>query len=77
MPRRPTASDLGRLPLFGGLPEDALKAFAERADIQEISAGDIVFREGESARNLFVLESGSLDAVELVEVVEVEEGNAG
>ena len=63
MARRPTASDLGRLPLFGGLPEDALKAFAEKADIQEIDAGAVVFREGESARNLFVLESGALDVV--------------
>ena len=63
MGRRPTATDLGRLPLFGGLPEDALRAFAEKADVQDVAEGTVLFREGEPARNLFVLESGSLDVV--------------
>ena len=59
--RRPTSADLGKLPLFGGLPEEALRAFAEQAEVLEVKDGASVFRESEPARQLFVLESGSLD----------------
>jgi CRP-like cAMP-binding protein len=59
--RRPTSADLGKLPLFGGLPEDALKAFADQADVVGLPSGDSIFRENDPARHLYVLESGSLD----------------
>jgi CRP/FNR family cyclic AMP-dependent transcriptional regulator len=61
--RRPTATDLGKLPLFGGLPEDALRAFADQAEVKVLDAGVEVFHEDETARTLYVLESGSLEVV--------------
>ena len=63
MTHRPGPSDLGKLPLFGGLPEDALRAFADQADVQEIKSGEEIFREDEPARTLYVLVSGVLDTV--------------
>lgn len=62
-PPRPAPSDLGRLPLFGGLSEDALRAFAEQAEVRSVHEGELVFREDEPARNLFVLAEGALDVV--------------
>jgi CRP/FNR family transcriptional regulator, cyclic AMP receptor protein len=59
--RRPTSTDLGKLPLFGGLPEDALRAFADQAEVSEVADGAHVFREADTARHLFVLESGALE----------------
>jgi CRP-like cAMP-binding protein len=59
--RRPTSADLGKLPLFGGLPEDALRAFADQAEVLALPAGQTVFSENDPARHLYVLESGSLD----------------
>jgi CRP-like cAMP-binding protein len=61
--RRPSPSDLGKLPLFGGLPEDALRAFADQAEVVELAEGATLFREDEPARTLYVLESGSLEIV--------------
>lgn len=60
---RPVPSDLGKLPVFGGLPEDALRAFADQAELREVATGEIIFREDETARLLFVLAAGSLDVV--------------
>ncbi len=60
---RPLPSDLGKLPVFGGLPEDALRAFADQAELRDVGADEIVFREDETARMLFVLATGSLDVV--------------
>src|SRR3990172_5070187 len=50
---RPSAADLGKLPLFGGMTEDALRNFAEAAVevIKHTSDGDITLwkiRTGES-----------------------------
>ena len=61
--RRPTAFDLGKLPLFGGLPEDALRAFADQAEVSALEPGREIFHEDETARTLYVLESGSLEVV--------------
>jgi len=61
--QRPTSEDLGALPLFGGLPAEALQRFAERAEMVHVEAGEVVFAEGESARSLYVLNSGLLDVV--------------
>lgn len=60
---RPSTEDLGALPLFGGLPAEALQRFAERAETVHVHAGDIVFAEGDHARSLYVLTSGLLDVV--------------
>ena len=61
--RRPTSTDLGKLPLFGGLPDDALRAFADQADVRLVEPGIEIFHEDDAARTLYVLESGSLDVV--------------
>src|SRR5262245_10671890 len=61
--RRPTSTDLGKLPLFGGLPEDALRAFADQAEVSLLPPGSEIFHEEDTARTLYVLESGSLDVV--------------
>jgi CRP/FNR family transcriptional regulator, cyclic AMP receptor protein len=63
MMRRPSASDLGKLPLFGGLPEDALRAFADQAEVVTLEPGATLFHEEEPARTLYVLESGALEVV--------------
>jgi CRP-like cAMP-binding protein len=61
--QRPTSEDLGALPLFGGLPADALQRFAERAEAVHVDAGQVVFAEGDHARSLYVLTAGLLDVV--------------
>lgn len=61
--QRPTSDDLGVLPLFGGLPAEALQRFAERAELVHVDAGQVVFEEGEAARSLYVLTHGRLDVV--------------
>lgn len=58
---RPTAAELGKLPLFGGLAEDQLKVFAEAAAQREYAPGESVFLEAEVARELFVLATGALE----------------
>ena len=60
---RPTSEDLGALPLFGGVPVDALQCFAQRAEVVDIDAGVVVFSEGDPARSLYVLQSGALEVV--------------
>ena len=60
---RPTSEDLGALPLFGGVPADALKSFSERAEVVEVDAGAVVFSEGDPARSLYVLRAGLLEVV--------------
>ncbi|MCC7072442.1 MAG: cyclic nucleotide-binding domain-containing protein [Deltaproteobacteria bacterium] len=60
---RPSASDLGKLPLFGGLADDALRSFADAAVEKAFRAGDQVFRESDVARDLYVLESGALEVI--------------
>ena len=69
--RRPTSADLGKIPVFGGLPEDALNAFAERAELHEVASGTTVFMENEAARSLYVLESGALDVVKVAGAGEI------
>ncbi|MDP2342840.1 MAG: cyclic nucleotide-binding domain-containing protein [Deltaproteobacteria bacterium] len=60
---RPTSDDLGALPLFGGVPAEALQRFAERAEVVDVDAGTVIFTEGDPARSLYVLQSGALEVV--------------
>jgi CRP/FNR family cyclic AMP-dependent transcriptional regulator len=64
---RPTSEALAALPLFGGLPTDALARFAERAEDVHVDAGAVIFHEGDAARSLYVLTSGSLEVVKRCE----------
>jgi CRP-like cAMP-binding protein len=61
--RQPASTDLARLPLFGGLPESSLDAFARRAETIALQAGQEIFREGDAAKALYVIESGKLECV--------------
>jgi CRP/FNR family cyclic AMP-dependent transcriptional regulator len=58
---RPTTLDLQGLPLFGGIGAEALVHLAERCDVVQMRAGAVVFREGEPARHLFVVQEGALE----------------
>lgn len=60
---QPTSQDLQALPLFGGIGPDALTRFAERCQVTEVPAGQIVFTEGEAARSLYVVQAGQLEIV--------------
>lgn len=60
---QPSIDDLRALPLFGGIPEDALVRFVDRCEVQHVEAGAAVFDEGETARTLYVLKEGTLDIV--------------
>jgi CRP-like cAMP-binding protein len=55
-----TASDLERCALFGGLPNDALETLAVAAERRRLRDGEALFEQGQPARNLYVVEDGSL-----------------
>jgi CRP/FNR family cyclic AMP-dependent transcriptional regulator len=61
--QRPSCSELGALPLFGGIPDDSLQRLIEKVEVLHVDAGATVFREGETARSLYVLVDGVLDVV--------------
>ncbi|WP_419189344.1 Crp/Fnr family transcriptional regulator [Stieleria marina] len=48
------------MPIFGGLSESALELIFEVAQERSISLGDYLFREGDNAESLFVLQSGEV-----------------
>ncbi len=54
---------LGRTALFGELTEPGLRALAERAIARHLARDEVLFIEGEEARGLFVIVSGSLRAI--------------
>lgn len=49
---------LRRMPVFGGLNNEALQLILDQSDEVHVSAGDYFFREGDEASSLFVLEKG-------------------
>lgn len=51
------------LALFGGLPRDALASLAARATRSTFVAGEVVYREGDRAVDVFVVEEGAFDVV--------------
>lgn len=52
--------DLRRFPLFARLAQQELEAVAARLEVRELEAGDVVWREGEGATGLVLLEHGAL-----------------
>ncbi len=52
---------LKRYPFFGHLDEQELAQIAMIADEIKFSKGDIIFKEGQKADSLFLLEEGSVD----------------
>lgn len=61
--RAPLPADLAPLPLFGGLSEQMLDAFAKKAEVLELKTGQEVFHEGDAARAIYVVVAGRLEAV--------------
>jgi len=57
---RPTSQDLQSLPLFGGINASGLGCLVDRCDVVELAAGEVLFREGDPARTLYVVQSGQL-----------------
>jgi EmrB/QacA subfamily drug resistance transporter len=55
-----TADFLAAVPLFAGLPAEALQRLAERSRELRLDAGDWLFRAGDPADALFVIRAGRL-----------------
>jgi CRP-like cAMP-binding protein len=55
-------SFLGDVPLFGGIPGNELEELAHVMGTIELRPGDVLFREGEEADGLHVLEHGLVQA---------------
>lgn len=51
---------LQQMPLFGGVREDTLEFLLGRCAERVVPAGALVFREGDAAESMFVLEAGSV-----------------
>ncbi len=52
---------LRRYPYFAGISEDSLKSVAMLTEETEVSAGAVMFREGDPATHLHVILSGEVD----------------
>jgi CRP-like cAMP-binding protein len=52
--------DLRRFPLFARLAQDELEAVAARLEVRELAPDQLVWREGEGAAGLLLLEQGAL-----------------
>ncbi len=55
---------LGRTPLFGGATADELRRVNERCRAVAVTAGEVVFRAGERAEDLFVVATGAVKLLE-------------
>ena len=49
---------LQRMPIFGGIRDDALEYIADNTGLVVVEAGSFFFRESEPAQSMFVIESG-------------------
>jgi CRP-like cAMP-binding protein len=52
---------LPRVPLFGGLPDGALQRLLERMQLRACAAGQVICAEGDPAREMFIVRSGSVE----------------
>jgi CRP/FNR family cyclic AMP-dependent transcriptional regulator len=52
---------LARIPIFGGLPPDALERIIEAGSMVEAAAGSQLIAEGELAKSVFVVWEGELE----------------
>jgi CRP-like cAMP-binding protein len=57
-PSAKRVSILQEIPLFGELSEQELNYIAQRANIVEFKAGELIFSEGEACRGLWIIETG-------------------
>ncbi|MBK6520613.1 MAG: cyclic nucleotide-binding domain-containing protein [Polyangiaceae bacterium] len=59
----PSLDQLAEIGLFGGLDKPVLEEFVQRLPILRLMPGEVVFREGETGRELFVLLQGEMEVV--------------
>jgi len=58
-----TVESLGRIGLFGGLGPEVLEFLAGTLRSSKLSAGQVVFKEGETAAEMFVVLSGEFEVL--------------
>lgn len=59
----PTIKELSDIGLFGGLDESTIAEFVQRLPVLRLTPGDVVFREGDAGRELFVLLQGEMEVI--------------
>ena len=55
-----TLNILRKVPIFTGVSDDGLKLFYTKSKQQDVAAGSVVVREGESNNRLYIILSGSV-----------------
>jgi len=60
-PSHLSSDQLAQIGLFGGLPQSALQHFATELARVQLEDGAVLFREGDSGRELYVVLSGAVD----------------
>lgn len=58
-----TPDELRKMALFAALPTVALEHLLTMLTILQLQAGDLVFREGDTARDMFVVIDGEMEVV--------------
>src|SRR5690349_3348381 len=58
------AGALGAMPLFNGLPAEALETLARSAMRTHFRAGQLIFRQGEPANRFFLIEGGRVSLID-------------
>jgi CRP/FNR family transcriptional regulator, cyclic AMP receptor protein len=58
-----SAVDLRAIGLFGALSDEVLAHLASTLSVTRPSAGDMVFREGDEARDMYVVVSGEMEVL--------------
>lgn len=58
-----TPDDLRGIGLFGALSDEVLIYLCETLEARQIAAGDLVFREGDGGRELYVVLEGQLEVL--------------
>jgi len=62
-PSPPTVERLRDIGLFGGLSDDVLASLIDTLELKVIEPGQIVFREGDPGRELYVLLEGEMEVL--------------
>jgi CRP/FNR family cyclic AMP-dependent transcriptional regulator len=58
-----TTAELGAIGLFAALPNEVLDHLAATLELRSFAAGDIVFHEGDTARDMFAVVSGEMEVL--------------
>jgi CRP/FNR family cyclic AMP-dependent transcriptional regulator len=58
-----SAAELRNIGLFGALPDEVLAHLAATLTVLTPSAGEVIFREGDEARDMYVLIRGEMEVV--------------